>query len=105
MTDHQLAQSPQFLGLLVDTYVKYASNRRSTLVFCPKVETAKLLTELFQLAGVAARYIALKTSKSARRGIVENFKNKKFDVLVNCKIFTEGADLPPVSGIICLEGH
>jgi superfamily II DNA or RNA helicase len=79
--------------------IQYASNRRSTLIFCPTVETSRLLTERFRLARIDARYMPRDPPQSFREAIVDDFKEGRFNVLVNCKIFTEGADLPPVSGV------
>ena len=39
------------------------------------------------------------TPKEERRGIVQDFRDGKVDVLLNCMVFTEGTDLPTIRSI------
>ena len=91
------------MDLVVSTYLLRASTRRSTLVFCSSVKTAAIFTKLFQAAGVTSRYVTGKTDKFERQGTISDFKEGLFRVLVNCQVFTEGADMPAVNRVPRIE--
>ena len=96
-SQREFAQSQSFFDLLIRTYIARAGDRRSTLVFCPTVIAAKHMTDSFTRAGIRARYVCNDTPKPECRGIVDDFNAGRFEVLVNCKMFTEGVDMPGVS--------
>jgi len=96
-TRGKFARTQPFIDLVVSTYVEQAKHRRSTLVFCASTETAANLTESFKKAGTEARYVTGNTPKALRQSTIRDFKSGLFPVLVNCMVFTEGADMPAVS--------
>jgi superfamily II DNA or RNA helicase len=96
-TRGKFARTQPFIDLVVSTYLEQAKHRRSTLVFCASTETAADLTESFKKAGAEARYVTGNTPKALRQSTIRDFKLGLFPVLVNCQVFTEGADMPAVS--------
>jgi len=94
-----LAQTDPFFDLIVRAYSRRARGRKSTLVFCATVGAAKAMTDCFVTANIPAQCVSQETPHALRRQIIEEFKAGKFPVLVNCKIFTEGADIPGVCGV------
>ncbi|OMH86093.1 putative mitochondrial ATP-dependent helicase irc3 [Zancudomyces culisetae] len=92
-------------NLVVDKYLQFAQaskgkKRDSTLVFAVNVEHARSLTNTFRERGVDARDVFGKTSQKDRAVLLGEFRGKKFPVLVNCEILTEGTDIPNIDCII-----
>ena len=71
----------------------------SALLFATSVENAKVLAALLTYNGVEARAVAGTTDWRARRRYVEDFKNKRVQVLANYNVFTEGFDVPKVDAV------
>ena len=74
--------------------------RKSTMIFCVDVAHGEGVTEYFKENGVDARCIFGKTNKQERAEILNDFKEQKFPILVNCAVFTEGTDIPCIDCII-----
>jgi superfamily II DNA/RNA helicase len=86
----------EFNQMTLKTYQQRARDRRSTLIFCATLPVVRDLTSKFKQAGIKAESVSSKTSLSKRSQIIENFKHQELDVLINCEVLTEGADLPSV---------
>lgn len=84
--------------LVAESHKKYADGRKA-LAFVVSVEGAYRLAETFNKAGIAAAAADGTTDKEARRGILNDFRNGRYQVLVNMALWTEGLDLPEVSCI------
>jgi ATP-dependent helicase IRC3 len=77
-----------------------AANRLSTLVFCVDVQHVRDLTATFQRHGVEAHYVTGETPVKLRNEMVDAFKGRKFPVLLNCSVFTEGTDIPNIDCVL-----
>ncbi|CAG8553911.1 18514_t:CDS:10 [Dentiscutata erythropus] len=86
--------------IIVRTYLKFAENRKSTLVFGVDIDHVENLTETFREYGINAYGITSKTKAYQRAEILNNFRAKLFPVLVNCGILTEGMDVPTIDCVI-----
>ncbi|CAG8596515.1 2937_t:CDS:10 [Funneliformis mosseae] len=86
--------------VIVRTYLELAAQRTSTLVFGIDISHVESLTEMFRKRGVMAHGISSKTKPHIRATILKEFKERKFPVLVNCGILTEGTDIPNIDCII-----
>ncbi|CAG8533248.1 10216_t:CDS:10 [Ambispora leptoticha] len=95
--------------IIVGTYLKYAANRKSTLVFAVDIEHIKQLTEEFRGAGIEAHGVSSHTHKNVRSHLLNEFKAGKFPVLVAylvkknydiSGILTEGTDIPNIDCIL-----
>ncbi|CAG8699181.1 5377_t:CDS:2, partial [Acaulospora colombiana] len=64
------------------------------------IEHVEALTKMFIDCGVDAFSITSKTKKHIRSEKLNDFRARKFPVLVNCGILTEGTDIPNVDCII-----
>lgn len=84
--------------LVTETHQKYADGRKA-LAFVASVEGAYRLAETLNSAGIAAIAADGTTAKETRRDILTDFRAGRYDVLVNCALFTEGLDIPEVSCI------
>eukprot|EP01118_Nematostelium_gracile_P002088 TRINITY_DN1221_c0_g1_i3.p1 TRINITY_DN1221_c0_g1~~TRINITY_DN1221_c0_g1_i3.p1 ORF type:complete len:556 (+),score=112.62 TRINITY_DN1221_c0_g1_i3:550-2217(+) len=74
--------------------------RKSTLVFAVDLQHASDLEKIFRKKGYDARSVDHTTAKGNRSKIVSDFRSRKFPVLINCGIFTEGTDIPVIDCIV-----
>jgi len=85
-------------ALIVDLFEKYASSRKSVVVFAVNIDHVTALTAAFCDRGVVARALTSKSTQRAR--IIDDFMKNEIQVLVNCAILTEGTDIPSIDCII-----
>ncbi|EPX71628.1 ATP-dependent DNA helicase Irc3 [Schizosaccharomyces octosporus yFS286] len=93
-------QSKTAIFEIPQAWIKHARNRNSTLVFCTTVEHSLKVCNAFRTLGIDARVLSGRTNSDERRSLVEEFREKKFPVLVNCLVLTEGADIPNIDCLI-----
>ncbi|KAL4876614.1 P-loop containing nucleoside triphosphate hydrolase protein [Aspergillus karnatakaensis] len=86
--------------ITVSAWMANASERKSTLVFCVDIEHTKQLTDVFRQSGIDARYITGTTPRATRDAQLDLFRERKFPVLLNCGLFTEGTDIPNVDCVL-----
>ena len=89
--------TPERNKAIVDAWLKFG-DQRSTLVFAAGIEHAKALSETFTEAGVPSK--AIWGSDDDRSEKLQEFRDSKIQVLINCNLLTEGVDLPRISCII-----
>ncbi len=77
-----------------------AGDRRSTLIFCVDIDHVTYLTSVFRQHGIDAQYITGSTKKRLRGERLDAFRNRKFPVLLNCGVFTEGTDIPNIDCVL-----
>lgn len=73
-----------------------AADRR-TIAFVPRVRQAYALAEYMRGQGIAAAAVDGSTEPSAQRAIVDRFERGGLQVLINCDLFVEGADIPSIN--------
>ena len=71
-----------------------------TLIFATSVEHAQTVSALLNRIGVKARAVSGATDPSSRRSIVEAFRAREIQALVNYAVFREGFDAPKTRAII-----
>ncbi|KAI7899754.1 P-loop containing nucleoside triphosphate hydrolase protein [Cokeromyces recurvatus] len=88
--------------VIVSSWQKYSEeqDRKSTLVFAVDIAHTITLCNAFIDAGVDAKCITSKSNPIERLQILRDFRARKFPVLVNCAILTEGTDIPCVDCIL-----
>ncbi|KAK9720634.1 putative ATP-dependent helicase IRC3 [Basidiobolus ranarum] len=91
---------PQRNEIIINSYMKFAGNRASTLVFAVDIKHAETLAELFTSYGYESKCVTSKTPSSSRSEILADFRLRKFPILVNCGILTEGTDIPGIDCVI-----
>ena len=87
-------------NFIVQKYLEYAEDRKSTLAFCVDISHAQNLAEAFIEAGVNARAIHGQFNPTQRREILNDFSNGKIDVLTSVALLTEGYDEPKIDCIL-----
>jgi ATP-dependent helicase IRC3 len=60
-------------------------------VFAADVEHSVAITEEFEKQGYHARSITNNTNAKHRAQLLQDFRDGKFPILVNCEMMTEGA--------------
>ncbi|KAF9348802.1 hypothetical protein BGX26_012813 [Mortierella sp. AD094] len=86
--------------IIVRSYMTYCAERKSTVVFAVDIEHLETLAEVFRKYGYDARGLSSKTSDEDRAQLLKDFRERKFPVIVNCGILTEGTDIPAIDSII-----
>lgn len=95
----QKMDKPSLYAGVIDQYRKYA-NGTSAICFNANVEHSLKMTRIFNDAGISAKHVDGNTEKGERRRILEQHRNREFDVLCNCGVFTTGFDGPYIGTII-----
>lgn len=81
----------------------YLTNRADwgqTLIFAATTEQSRRLGLLLRGAGVRVDEVYGQSTASTRVRIVEAFRRRELDVVVNCGVFAEGTDLPSVRTVV-----
>lgn len=86
--------------LIIESYKKFASDRKLTLVFAAGCEHGKELLKEFLVSGIKSAYIDGETNKEVRKEIINDFKKQKIQVLINVMTLTTGFDVPETDCII-----
>lgn len=99
----QLVNTEQGNDLVVNTWAHHSDfgeRYHSTMVFCVNIQHAVDVANAFREKGIKAEVVTSKTEDNERRRLVKDFRDKKFPVIVNCGVFTEGTDIPNIDMII-----
>lgn len=90
----QIAKSSARNKLIVKQYLDNKDIYGKTIVFAVNQMHAETLCNEFKNAGVACDF-AVSSRKDAQQ-VIRNFKENKFNVLINVQILTEGSDVPDI---------
>ena len=93
------AKDAALIGDVIDNWLRLARERH-TLVFATDIAHAIALTERFQSVGIAAETVHSKMNQTTRSLLTQQFKEQKFQVLVNVGICTYGYDVPSVTCVV-----
>lgn len=78
-------------------------HRKSIVVFCVDVEHCKHVSDELRKYGIAAPYVTAKTASAERDRLVEGFKAKRFPILLNVNVYTEGFNAKAVDCVALLR--
>ncbi|KAF2837275.1 DEAD/DEAH box helicase domain-containing protein [Patellaria atrata CBS 101060] len=90
----------QINDITLKAWMAKAEERKSTLVFCVDLAHVASLTALFIKYGFDAKFVTGDTPPAVRSQRIDDFKNGKFPVLLNCGVFTEGTDIPNIDCVL-----
>lgn len=93
------AMNTKIFGHIVKQYQKIAPGKQA-VVYTYSVDSAIKIAAEFNEAGISAREVDGTTPQVIRDKIVNSFRNKKLQILVNVNLFTEGVDLPDVDCVV-----
>ena len=100
---NSIAKNKERNRLIVSKYIENKDVYKQTIVFALNVQHAIELKAVFEKYGVKADYIVsgikdlitfVSRSKEDNARIIEEYRNKELEVLINVNILTEGTDLP-----------
>lgn len=86
--------------IIVDAYIKYASGRKSTIVFASGIAHARDICQKFKDNNIVCDYVDSTIEDNQRELVINNFKSGKLPVIVNVGILTLGFDHPPTDCIM-----
>jgi hypothetical protein len=92
-----LAGTRKFNEQVLKYYRKRAIGRKSTLIFAKDLKYVDNLTKVFVDAGIPAKSVTSRTSKTSRQEYIASFARGDCPVLVTCLALSEGFDAPQVS--------
>ena len=78
---------------------------KSIIVFTESVAQAKQISVCLSLKGIAAAHLDSNTPPSARRRIIQRFRNGEITVLLNYMILTTGFDSPAIDSVVILRKY
>ena len=81
----------------------FDGDKLSAVAFCQNIEHAFFMKEEFMKKGYNSDVITANTSSSERVKILENFKNKKIEILCVVDILNEGIDIPTINLLLFLR--
>ena len=94
---NQISKSSARNKIILEQYLKNQEKYGKTLIFAVNQMHAETLCQDFQMAGVSCDYAV--SGRSDSQEVIKNFKNNKFNVLINVQILTEGSDIPDVNTV------
>jgi len=80
-------------GDVIGNYRKYA-NGLQTICYCSSIKHSMAMAEEFQKAGINAVHFDGNTPKAERTRIVQDFRDKKIQILCNVDLISVGFDVP-----------
>ena len=97
-----LLMTSAIYGDVIKSWHKFAEGMQ-TVVYCCSVFHSQKTAEIFNSAGISAMHFDGKTSKAERKRIVDDFRDGKFKVLVNCDLISMGFDMPDIGCVVMLR--
>lgn len=92
--------------IITDEVVRHWKEKagdRQTVVFCPKVDHAAHVADVFRDEGITAELVHGDMPKADRRSVLRRYAAGEIQVITNCAVLTEGWDHPPTSCVILLR--
>lgn len=84
---------PERNKLIVDTYLKYVSGKK-TVIFCASVNHAAEIAKLLREHGVQAESVSGQDKVAVRNKILDQYEYGNINVLCACDLLNEGWDSP-----------
>lgn len=86
--------------LIINTIIYEVSLGNPCLVFTCSVEHNVILASALNFSGIQSKFVDSNQKKVHRRNIISDFKEEKFDVLLNFGVLTTGFDAPRIKSVI-----
>jgi superfamily II DNA or RNA helicase len=100
-----VAEAMRRSGLVGDAIAHYQRlcNSGSAIVYAATIKHSMETAEQFRAAGVPAQHIDADTPERGRAEAIAALERGELNILSNVNLFTEGLDLPALSGVIMLR--
>ncbi len=96
----EIARNPERNKCILNQIELAQQNQESTLVFACSLDHVIALSILCKKKGIEAHFITGHVSQIKRLEILENFKDRKFFILINLDILSTGIDVPSLNKLI-----
>jgi superfamily II DNA or RNA helicase len=93
----QISRSSARNKIIVEQYIKNKERYGKTLIFAVNQMHAETLCSELKNQGIKCDYVV--SGKAGTQQTIADFKQNKFDVLVNVQILTEGSDVPHIKTV------
>lgn len=98
----ELLDKPAIFGDIINHYQRLASGMQ-TICYCPTRAYSKKTAQLFNDNGISAVHFDGETPQAERKQIINDFRDKKIQVLCNVDLISEGFDVPDCHCCILLR--
>ena len=75
----------------------------SAIAFCENIEHANFMNKQFKRVGYKSKVLTSKTNTTERSNLLDEFKDKKIEILCVVDIFNEGVDIPNINLLLFLR--
>ncbi|ODV64475.1 double-stranded DNA-dependent ATPase, partial [Ascoidea rubescens DSM 1968] len=108
LDEHQLSKllnTPEMNSLVLKIFLQLNKtyNFKSVLLFGADVSHVQNLTKLFNENNIPSAFVTGTTNNKVRFQTIEDFKQRKINILMNCNVFTEGTDIPQIDAIFLVK--
>ena len=79
-------------GNVIETYRRFADGKKA-IAFCTSVSHSEKVSAMFNSAGITAAHLDAKMSAKKRRGIIDDFRSGRVQVISSCNIISEGLSI------------
>lgn len=86
-------------SLVIRTYLDGRARWKQTLIFAATLEQARSLQRQLRSEGVRCAELYASADRAERSAVVQAFRRREIEVLVNVMLFSEGTDLPAVDSV------
>ncbi|AMD94201.1 DUF3427 domain-containing protein [Leptotrichia sp. oral taxon 847] len=83
--------------------IGFDGEKMSCIAFCENINHANFMNKNFNKNGYISEILTSRTSKFEREKILEDFKNKKSEILCVVDILNEGIDIPNINLLLFLR--
>lgn len=95
----ELMEAGNWFTHITNGWIEHARDRR-TIAFVPRVKMAYRLAEHMRERGIRAAALDGASEIGTQRATVAQFEAGQIQVLVNCDLFVEGADIPSINCVL-----
>ena len=79
-------------GNVIETYRRFADGKKA-IAFCASVSHSEKVSAMFNSAGITAAHLDAKMNAKKRRGIIDDFRAGRVQVISSCNIISEGISI------------
>lgn len=97
--ENHVLKTEEGVDLIVNLWKEH-SQYNSTVIFAMDIEQAEKLVARFRDNGLDCRAVHGNMRGADRDLVISSFRERKFPIIVNCGVLTEGTDIPCIDQVI-----
>jgi len=98
----KVADDERLYAQIIEDYKTYMPNKPG-IAFAVNKEHSARMADHFNKAGIVAKSIDESTPEDVRDSWIQQYKQGRIKVLVNCELFIEGFDVPVCAGVFVVR--